>query len=189
MSVFFCKFNKGSKFFLIGCIVDAVRKRDGFLFDPDFRHMPGDRPVGQQHEFFDQLMGILTFLHHDADGFSFFIQFETDFHGRKIDGPFFYSLFSETLGDFMQDGDLFRVRAGVGFNDLLHVFIGKPVIGMDHGSSQPVRLDHPLMGNFKYSGKTEFVLIAVAGNRVHWRSFPAAWDSHGPGGTQMWPVQ
>ena len=70
--------------------------------------MTRHRAVGQQHEFFDQLMGFLAFFHHDANGFSFLIQFETDFHRRKIDGAFFNPLFAEPLGNIMEDADLFQ---------------------------------------------------------------------------------
>src|SRR5580692_9106672 len=56
MTVFFCKLNKRREFFFVRCIMYPVRKRNWFLLDFYFRYMTRHGSVGEQHEFFYQLM-------------------------------------------------------------------------------------------------------------------------------------
>src|SRR5450631_198230 len=98
MTVFFCKLNKGSQLFFVRRSMNTIWKRNGLFLDLDFCNVRSNRSVCQQHEFFNELMRLPAFFDHDTNRLSFFIEFKPDFYRRKIDGSFFYSLFSESLG-------------------------------------------------------------------------------------------
>ena len=73
------------QFFGIGNIVDTINKCFGIFsfrnFADKFRHSS----VGQQHKFFNQVIGFFRFLEINAQRFAFFIEIEFHFVPLKID--------------------------------------------------------------------------------------------------------
>src|SRR6516225_6236170 len=49
------------------------------------------------------------------------------------------------------------------FNNILHFFIGEPVVGMNRCFSEPILVDLPLMSHLKYCGESELVLMRSEG--------------------------
>src|SRR5258708_1104468 len=146
--------------------MDAVGKGDGLFVQFDLRYALRYGAIGQQHEFFHQLMSFLPFLDHDANGFTFFIQFEPDFRRGEVDSSFFESLFAEALGDVVQRFYFFLVQSGFLFDDLLDLFVGEAVVGMDDGLADPMVFHFSFGVHLENGGEREFVLMGAQGTEL-----------------------
>src|SRR6185437_14695033 len=159
MPVFLGEFDKRQQLFFIGRIMYPVREGDSFLVDLHLPRVFGNGAVGQQHELFDQLVGLLVFLYHDPDRFTLFIETETHFARREIDRPLPEAVAAHTLCDGMQQLDLGLVYPRFLFDDLLHLFVGEAVIGVDRGPAHPDVFHVPLRCHAEYGGKGQLVLM------------------------------
>ena len=61
----------------------------------------------------------------------------------------------------MQHTDLIHKFTLSLFNDLLHLIIIEPAVGIDHRAAKPLVSDIGLAIHFKYGRKTEFILIGT----------------------------
>ena len=78
------KFHKGLKFFLVGCIMDPVYKCFHLLLASFSPNKLGYFPVCQEHEIFDQFIGVLIFPYINTNRIAFFVKLEFYFLGLKI---------------------------------------------------------------------------------------------------------
>src|ERR1700722_248552 len=159
MTVFFGEVDERKQFLLVRRIMYPVGKWDRLFVDLDFADRLGDGTIGQQHEFFDELVGLFAFLDHDADGLSFRVQLEASFCRREIYSPLLKALFAETLGQLIQRSYFGLVKPGLLFDDLLHFLISEAMVRMDHRAAQPRIFDLALGGHPEDGGEGELVFM------------------------------
>src|SRR5579859_1332991 len=159
MAILFGKVDKRQQLFLVGGIVDAVRKRNGFLVQFDLSHIFGNSLISQEHEFLYQLMRFLTFLDYDADGLAFFIELKPDLGRGEVDRPFLEPALTHALGDFVQGSYFVLVESFFLFDDLLRFFIGEAMVRMNDGPADPILFDLPFVVHLKYGRESELVFM------------------------------
>ena len=94
--------------FGIGHVVNAIRQHLGLLAFGDNRDVFGHRTVGQEHEFFHQLVGIFRHLDVSRDGMSLIVDFEAHFCAIKADGSGFETPSTELFGEAVEEQNLGR---------------------------------------------------------------------------------
>jgi len=165
MAVFFGEVDEREQLLLVRRIMYPVRKRNGFFVDLDLANGLGNGTVGQQHELLDQLMGLLAFFDHDADGLALRVQLKSYFCRRKVDSPFLKTCFAETLSQLIQRSYFCQVKTGLLLDDLLHFLVSKAMVRMDHRPAQPCILDFAFGGHAEDGGKGELVLMRPQGTQ------------------------
>ena len=105
-------------------------------------------------------------------GLPFLTSSLTDFGAveEKLMVLLFEALPAEALGNVVEDLDLGLVKSGLLFDDLLYVFIGEAMVGVDDRFPQPMMSDLPLRRHLEDGGEGELVLVGTGGSRVRWRS-------------------
>ena len=158
----------------------------GFLVLGYLANALGHSAVCQQHEFLNQLVGILCHLEICAQRTAFLINDKTDFATVKIDSPVFEAATAEFLGHAIkhnQFGGVFLCRRrtfvsgfcrsvsrsvivlGAGFlmvlQYLLHLFVGETTVAPCYGVCQLPALHFRLFVETENHAVGEFVLIGA----------------------------
>ena len=68
----------------VGQVVDAVGEYLGLLALGHAAYLLGHGAVGQQHEFLDQLVGVLRYLEINTDGFALLVYLELHFVAVEV---------------------------------------------------------------------------------------------------------
>ena len=155
----FCsKLSQVFQFRGVGLVVDTVDeglRLLSFLFSSPNRL--GNSPVGQQHEFLNQFVGILRFLVVAACGLALFVDVEMQFLAVELHGAVVEATLAQLLGQGVEDDDfacklaLVFLLVGCGFaravlhavllQYFLHFLVGKTAVALDDGMHQPPVLD------------------------------------------------
>ena len=86
----------------IGHIMYAVDEGFGLQALPWFTNVGSHRFIGQQHEFFHQLVRVFLFLEIYTQRFAFPVNFKTHFHPVKGNGAGFETLLTQLLCQFVK---------------------------------------------------------------------------------------
>ena len=106
--------------------------------------------VGEQHEFLDELRGIIRFLEVRTDRFTLFINIKVQFLAVELDGTALETTFTKFLGQFVQctqflgigvSTRLTRFTRGTRFQNILHFLIGVSPVTLYDSMDNAVVLD------------------------------------------------
>ena len=155
------KLAEGNKFFGVGLVVDAVNHGPrgllgagvGLFSAGEHRHFA----VGEQHEFFDELVGVLGLFHVSPNGLVLGVEAELDFGAVKRDGAVLHALGAEGLGHAVHEAQLRSERVVVALEHGLGLFVGKAAVGMDDRAPKPSVVNAPGLVHGKNGREREFV--------------------------------
>ena len=156
-SHFFQQQSEIGHFFLIRKIVDPVHKRNiGFV---TMSHKMSYLPIGQQHKFFDEEMGIQSFTNLNINRFFVFIQNNLHFIGIEFDGFFFHPPLSQRLRNPIQQSQflLDRTYLSVTIDDPLCLFITQVMIRMNDRLPEPGIDDAEVFIKFHHHRKSHTI--------------------------------
>ena len=91
--------------------MDAVGEYLGLLALGHAAYLLGYGAVGQQHEFLDQLVGVLRHLKVNTDGFALLVYLELHLIAVEVDGSGGEAAFAQLLGQAVQLEHFFLVVA------------------------------------------------------------------------------
>ena len=156
----------------------------------DFAYAFGYGAVGEEHVFFDELVGVFGYFEVYACGLALLVEVETDFAAIEVDGAVLESFGSELLGDAVEHDEHLALGAawlevgggfvvfdggedvawGVvvfgacfvfGFEYLLDFFVGEASVAADDGVDYLVVFDFCFVVDFEYDGVCEFVFVGA----------------------------
>ncbi|MNL19002.1 hypothetical protein D3C87_1401770 [compost metagenome] len=119
--------------------------------------------VGQQHKFLNQLIGFFAFFYNNTDRYSLFIQFKADFLGGEVDGAFGKAFCTQVLCHTVHGQHFFCIFTLTCFYNLLCLFVGKSVIGVNHGTANPVLFHFSLFVDLEDRRKGKFIFVRAQG--------------------------
>src|SRR5689334_8626699 len=114
--------------FRIGIVVGAIDERVAISSLPKLVHKRCHSLVGEKHEFFDQLIRVLSNFGYNSQRFSFWIKLKLDFGCFKIYGTVLEPFFSEFDRKVIQNCQLVCKLSTAGFYDFLRALVRESMI-------------------------------------------------------------
>lgn len=143
--------------------MDTIRKYFGFFVLGYTSHFLCYCPVGEQHEFFHQLVGILGLFEVYADRFSLFVDFKLHLVAVEVDGSCCETFLTKCFGDGVQHENFFFKIARFRFDDLLRLFVSEATVGVDDGMYDAGVFYFSFLGDVEDDGECEFLFIRTQG--------------------------
>ena len=133
-----------------------------------FSNKLGNRPVGEQHEFLNQMVGVAADLEVHAGGLVLLIKLEFDFLLIEAECAFAHTSGTQLLRHTVEGPDgvveicflSFRV---VVLNDLLRLFIGKSAVAVNGCSAKPTVVYGPILVHLKDGAEGVFIFVRAEG--------------------------
>ena len=113
-----------------------------------------DRTVCQQHELFNQLIGIFRLLDIGADRLSGFIDLKPYFKAVEVDGPILETFLAQLLCQRIQFQYLVFIIAFPCFNHQLCFFVSETAVALNHRTHDTRFLHIGIFVQFKDGGET-----------------------------------
>lgn len=83
--------------------MNAIDEGDGFIFTL-FMDFMSYGAVGEEHEVFDEHMGVEAFFSSEEEDTAVLVKAILDFVDVEVDAALLEAFFSEVLGDLVEDG-------------------------------------------------------------------------------------
>ena len=141
--------------------MDTVRQHFGLLSFGYLAYFLCYGAVGKQHKLFYQFISIFGFLKVNADGFSFFIDFEFHFVTVEVDGSCREAFFAQSLGYGVEHQYLVLEVTLFGFDDLLRLFVSEAAVRFDDRVYN-ARVSHfSFFRDIEYGRESKFLFVGA----------------------------
>ena len=151
---------KGVALFWLWLLVDAIDKRHAAA-----EEIGGDGFVGEDHEFFDDLLGLAALAHDDVDGMTGVVEDDLALWQIKLEGAAFYAIVVEGFREGAHVVEGVHVRWIFGeflrLQDLVDGVVGEAALDIDDGFADLCCHNLAPRVDLHHAGKGEAVLPGV----------------------------
>ena len=121
----------------------------------------GHRAVGQQHEFLDELVGVLALLEIHGEGLALLVDLEAHLRAVEVHAARLEAFGAQDFGEAVQLAQLFGVVAVLAFEDFLHLFVAVAAVAARHRVGQMPVLHLAFFVDFKHDAVGQLVFVGA----------------------------